>query len=165
MQGDDGKVKVLGVEWIRGLNWPLLLDRYMCETLLLFDLYRGQVAVCPACGYQLTGKAKRTWGKWKKVRCKKCGKFFSARTGTILAGGKLSITQYFILLMGLAMGGSDAAVADVCGIHRDTVRLWRLKLSTLEGGVDKCKVTRKLVDDKFKTSAVVACDLYLGADE
>jgi transposase-like protein len=61
----------------------------------------------------------------KAITCRRCGKEFTARTGTILAGKNLSYRE--IVLMGwmMADGKTNSEIAGVIGCNRETIRLWR----------------------------------------
>ena len=61
--------------------------------------------------------------------CKDCGKYFDARTGTVLAGTTLDFRQVLLLSLLLAVGVPVRQVADRLQLHESTVRDWRDRLS------------------------------------
>lgn len=80
---------------------------------------------CPDCGVSLDGRQAETFGAGGRVHCNSCGRWFSYRTGTILAGSTADDCQLFLLayLTGLLCSVQDIAAA--CRLSKDTVRAWQ----------------------------------------
>lgn len=86
-------------------------------------------AFCPYCHFELTnGSAEKFWAM-QYTTCRACGKRFLATKGTILHNTSLSMRQAFALACLIALGLSNKQIAEIVGIHPDSVRLWRLKLN------------------------------------
>jgi hypothetical protein len=106
---------------------PGFLDRDVCQEFIFKHLH-PEGACCPGCGAGLDQmKSARFW-QGKTVNCCQCGKTFTARTGTALAGKGLSNQEIVLLFYLLGRGESDIRIAEVIGCNRETVRLWRRDL-------------------------------------
>lgn len=106
---------------------PRFLDKDVCREFIFKHLHPDG-ASCPACGSGLNqAKSVRFW-QGKAVNCYDCGKTFTARTGTVLAGKGLSNQEIVLLFYLFARGESDVRIAEVIGCNRETVRLWRREL-------------------------------------
>lgn len=80
---------------------------------------------CPSCGTVRLFKD-------KPCRCKKCGKKYTWRTGSIFEGTKLRAAELLILIDRLSLGLSDKDIAGSLKITADTVKVWRFKISLIK---------------------------------
>jgi len=118
----------LGVEKTATVALGLLEERE-CREWLLREIHTFGPC-CPGCGAELVSERQRaSWWAGRRVCCKRCGKYFSAVTGTVLNKMGLSYRQAFLLLLGLDLNLDLKVIAGLCHCHRDTVRLWRDKLA------------------------------------
>jgi hypothetical protein len=103
---------------------PNFLDGDVCRRWVLRRLHPAG-GFCPGCGSGVDGSSAGRFWMWKAITCRRCGKEFTARTGTILAGKNLSYRE--IVLMGwmMADGKTNSEIAGVIGCNRETIRLWR----------------------------------------
>lgn len=88
---------------------------------------------CPTCSADL-GHSERRWQNWyalEQIRCNKCGKKFSAATGTILEGSKLEPREVYLLAFLLWLKIPTPRIADILKVDPATVRNWQLKFSAL----------------------------------
>lgn len=104
------------------------LDSLRCREWVLNRLHPEGVC-CPDCRTDIT----EGLSPFDRRRCKKCGKWFTALTGTFLHGAQLDTEQVFLLavLSGLCVDKKE--IARIIGIHPDSVRLWQTKFRAFEG--------------------------------
>lgn len=96
-----------------------------CAHLLGRVLNPGGAA-CPACGQIVKHEGHFHLGR--RIRCTACGRRFTAFSGTVLEGCKLSLEQVTLVCLLLALGQDNATVAELAGISAETARSWRAKL-------------------------------------
>lgn len=104
-----------------GPNW---LDGEVCRRWVLNQVHQDG-AFCPGCGSPVVGQSAGLFWQGKPISCRTCGKEFTARTGTILAGKNLSYREMVLMAWLMADGKTNAEIAGVIGCNRETVRLWR----------------------------------------
>jgi hypothetical protein len=100
-------------------------DEEICRVWILGRLHPDGAA-CPACLSPIAGEASlQSFWSGDRVRCVRCGKYFTALTGTFLAGGHLGYTQ--VILIGILIGSlaDDSAIASIMSMSTEGVRLWR----------------------------------------
>ncbi|MBA2881816.1 hypothetical protein HNR65_002147 [Desulfosalsimonas propionicica] len=106
---------------------PNFLDADVCRQWILRRLHPDG-AFCPCCGSGLTGTALGRFWQSRTVTCRSCGRDFTARTGTILAGKNLSYQEIVLMAWLMARGDSNSEISEIIGCNRETVRLWRFQL-------------------------------------
>lgn len=112
---------------VAGIFGSNFLDEEVCRQWILKRLHPVG-AFCPVCGFRLSGRQAARFWQDKPVCCPECGKTFTARTGTILAGKNLSYQEIILMAWLMARNYSNIEIADVIGCNRETVRLWRFQL-------------------------------------
>ena len=114
-----------------------LLCRDECLELVAGRLHQEGPA-CPECGASIeSAAARKRWQRFERLQCSDCGKWFTAATGTWLAGAKLDPRQVFLLAALLELGIDPDLVARVVGASLVTVRYWR----------DKFRILSEVADD------------------
>lgn len=103
---------------------PNFLDRDVCRQWILKRLHPAG-EFCPRCGLRLSGRQATRFLQDRPVCCRECGKTFTARTGTILAGKNLSYQEIILMAWLMARGDKNSTIADIIGCNRETIRLWR----------------------------------------
>lgn len=103
---------------------PNFLDGSVCRQWILKRLHPAG-AFCPGCRSALSGVAAARFWQGRPASCRVCGREFTARTGTILAGKNLSYRDIVLLAWLMAAGKTNSEIAGVIGCNRETVRLWR----------------------------------------
>lgn len=107
------------------------LDSDDCRMWILFELHRSKPA-CPYCKNQLQDENRLTrFWTGQRLACKKCDRFFTATTGTFLAGSHLGYRGFFLMSALLAAGLDNNQVAGVIDCTPETVRIWRRKFESL----------------------------------
>lgn len=107
-----------------------MLDQAACLEWLLHVLHNGR-AVCAGCGNDIISDRQRAaFMGLKRVCCKDCGRWFDAKTGTILSATTLEPRQVLLLALLLGIGRPVAEISARIGIHESTVRDWRDRLTT-----------------------------------
>lgn len=104
------------------------LNSSRCREWVLKQLHPGGVG-CPDCGAAIT----EGLSPFDRRKCKKCGKWFTALTGTFLHGAQLEPEQVFLLAVLSGLGVDKKEIARILGIHPDSVRLWQAKFRAVEG--------------------------------
>lgn len=103
---------------------PSLLNPRSCRLWIIRQLHpRG--AFCPSCHKPVSERSLPKFLNNEKVKCSECGKFFTALTGTFIAGTHMDFAEIFFLSLCLEIGLSAKSIADRMGLDPDTVRLWR----------------------------------------
>ena len=106
---------------------PDFLDRERCREWVLERLH-GHDPACPECGGLLDDP--RRLARWRangRIRCGGCGKFYSATTGTFMAGSRLGFRQVVLLALLMGLGLSNAQAAAILGCSAEAARLWRAR--------------------------------------
>lgn len=84
-------------------------------------------AYCPGCGVAVhENKMQRFWSN-QRISCRVCGKYFTALTGTFVAGCQMDFRSLILLSFLLALDVNAQIIARIIGISKENVRLWRLK--------------------------------------
>jgi len=120
-----------------GVNF---LDESVCRHRILERLHPDYV-MCPGCKAEITGKVLQNFWEGKRIRCRaeKCGKFFTALTGTFLSGCHLDYRGMILLAIFLHLGIRNELIADKLAVSVETVRLWQKKYESIEQA-------RKIID-------------------
>lgn len=130
-QNVTGPVKYLTPVAITGVFGAEFLDAGACDAYIIESLH-GDCLACPGCGATVAARSFHGLRVENRVRCRRCGKFFTALTGTFLSGTHLSSREIVLLALLLGLGVQDKEVARIIGISAESVRLWRLKFRAQE---------------------------------
>ncbi|MDY6903709.1 MAG: transposase [Thermodesulfobacteriota bacterium] len=103
---------------------PEFLDDERCQEFLFTILHRNG-SRCPECNGRLNDRKTSRFWHGKTVKCSGCGKIFTAKTGTILAGKSLNAKDILLMFWLIKRNFSDIDIAKIISCHRETVRLWR----------------------------------------
>jgi transposase-like protein len=107
------------------------LDEDRCRIWIIKKLYQHQ-EFCPGCGFDIPGNLLQSFWENKRIKCDRCGKYFTALTNTFLSGCHFDFREIVLLAFLLALGVSDNQIATTLKISDESVRLWRLKFKELE---------------------------------
>lgn len=107
---------------------PDFLNEDACREWVVSRLHPGG-AFCPGCGLRLEDDASFRAGK--RCHCGRCGRWFTATTGTFLEGAHLDFAQVYALALFIELGHTPARISSMLGISADTVRLWMKKFRML----------------------------------
>lgn len=130
MQSEQSGVKSLSpVDSLKALTSAVLTED-ACRHWILSCLHPNGIN-CPQCKSRLTDETtvKNFW-QGKRCHCKVCKKRFFPTDGTILHRSRLSMKQSFALAFLIALGVENKKIAEIVGIHPDSVRLWRLRFES-----------------------------------
>jgi transposase-like protein len=108
------------------------LDERACRQWILAAVHPSGTASCPQCHGELTGIAMRRFWEGKRIRCRNCGKYFTALTGTFLGGCHMSFNQIVLFAVFLNFGIQFRDIAKILKISPETVRLWDNKFTALK---------------------------------
>lgn len=114
---------------------PEYLDETACRARLI-NLLHPNGAFCPDCGLSLDGASKESFHAGRRCVCGRCGRWFTATSGTFLQGAQLDYRQVYLLatLIDLMRTGINTQLlADIIDISADTCRLWMKRFDILEG--------------------------------
>lgn len=101
------------------------LSESKCTAWVLNALH-PQGPHCPECEIKIYDQT--TIGNfWAlcRCRCKNCGKFFNALTGTMLHGSQLDQKQVYLVALGIALELPVKAIAKFTGITEASVYAWQ----------------------------------------
>lgn len=107
---------------------PSCFDEVECRALVL-GLIHTDGARCPNCGTQLDDVQSAAFFAGRKLSCKNCDAWFTARSGTQLEKGALS---YQDIVLFAILGLPEAApiyIAERLGLCRNTITNWQKRLS------------------------------------
>jgi len=108
------------------------LDEAKCRNWIITMIYGDGAASCPECRAELEGKALLRFWEGRRICCRSCGKYFTALTGTFLAGCHLTFTEVVLLAVFLYFSIPPREVARILRISQETVRLWEIKFQALQ---------------------------------
>lgn len=103
-----------------------------------------KVDCCPYCG-SADFKKDGVSHKKQRYRCKGCGKTFTAVTGTFLSGTKKSEAAWKKYVLSLTNDLTVKAGAEIEGLNKNTVYLWRRKLYACLSSYEKSVVLSGIV--------------------
>ena len=107
---------------------PLFLDPDACREWVIKTLHPAG-AKCPACGALQEGNRMQRFWDGGRLQCAKCGKWFTAMTGTFLSGGHSDFRGIFLMALMMGLGIDNKTIAQKCKITPETVRMWRKKFN------------------------------------
>ena len=105
--------------------------------------------VCPACGSTHWVRNGHSKTGIQHYICKDCGKAFSSTTNTILQSTHMPFPVWKKYIECMVVGMSIRKTAEVCGLNKDTVFLWRHKiLDAITKYLDQQKMEGKIEADE-----------------
>lgn len=121
-----------------GVGWPVrafqalnasFLDEGVCIRWIIRELH-SPVIKCPRCSMIIldSRRLRRFWSV-ERIRCERCGAFFTALTDTIFSGCHLGLREIYLMLVLLDLGVKDKIIAEKLKVSQEAIRLWRKKLS------------------------------------
>lgn len=107
------------------------LDEAACRSWILTRIHGDGEHRCPGCHVVLDEKSLPRFWEGKRIRCRACGKFFTALTGTFLAGCHMTFRGVILFAIFLHFKISTREIARILRISPETVRLWEIKFQAL----------------------------------
>ena len=96
-----------------------------CREWLVSELH-PEGAFCPSCGHDHNSESVlQLVYSLKRIRCRSCGRKFSAYSGTVFEHTRLGPRQIVAMLTLFRMGRSNAEIARAANMNRSTVSRWR----------------------------------------
>lgn len=87
-------------------------------------------AKCASCGAQITGRrSSETFWAGKRTYCRGCDSKFTPTTGTMLENTHLSFAKIEVLWVLISLGVDKHHIAQLAGVHVDTVTIWQSKIA------------------------------------
>ncbi len=105
---------------------PSFLSTQTCRSWVIGQLHRSG-ARCPSCNHPVSRRVLPRFLGNGRVKCSRCNKFFTALTGTFLAGTHMDFREIVFLAFSIEIGLPARVIAERMGVDADTVRLWRDK--------------------------------------
>jgi transposase-like protein len=106
----------------------IYFDERRCRQWLIDELHPKGVQ-CPRCGeIQRSSHIITLAYSMKRIACEECKRKFSAFSGTVLEGTRLTARQLVAMLMGFRFKRGDQEIARMALVSRTTVFRWRLFL-------------------------------------
>ena len=107
------------------------LDETACREWVLSAIHGNGSVHCPGCRVENEGRALQRFWEGKRIRCRQCGKFFTALTGSFLTGCHMTYSEVILLAVFLHFGIHHREIARILKISTETVRLWEVKFRAL----------------------------------
>jgi len=93
-------------------------------------------AHCPGCGAEIAeSQLQRFWSNGR-LACRKCGKYFTALTGTFISGSQLDFRNIILLAVLLALRVTDRDIVKITRMSAENIRLWRRRFIAIEAFPD-----------------------------
>ncbi len=109
------------------------LDAASCREWVLSKLHPDGPQ-CPVCAEPIVNRfALQSYSRGDRVKCRRCGKFFTALTGTFLSGIHFSFAQVILMAILIDSGADDTNIARLMNISSEGVRGWRSRFATTSG--------------------------------
>lgn len=108
------------------------LEEEASRRWILAMIHVAGPITCPDCRAPLTEIALQRFWKGGRICCRACGKYFTALTGTFLAGCHMDFREILLLALFLHFNISAREIARVLKISAETVRLWEIKFQALK---------------------------------
>lgn len=103
-----------------------LFDERACRAWV-FGRLHPEGARCPACELVLDGAGCQSFWAGRRCVCRRCGRKFTARSGTLLDGSQLDYRQVYVLAAFSKIGLTPARLAEILNVTPNTVRYWSLR--------------------------------------
>lgn len=114
-------------EDVAGQGVVSFLDEELCRVWILGQVHERGVD-CPGCGGEIVSKASlQSFWAGARVKCGRCGKYFTALTNTFLSGVHLSYSAMVMMAILIAAGADDATIAGLMHLSAEGVRGWRCR--------------------------------------
>lgn len=104
------------------------LDADYCRQWVLKRIH-GSTGRCPNC--QVESESQERFFQGARIRCRSCGKYYTALTGTFLCGTQFDFKEIILLALFLEIGVANHYIATLLGVDQETVRIWRNRFNTL----------------------------------
>jgi transposase-like protein len=102
-----------------------------CRAWIMGILHQDK-SRCPECGADIFRRLLPSFWMGKRIRCRNCGKYFTALTGTFLSGCHFDFREIILLAFMLAVSVDDKQIAATLKISAESVRLWRHRFEAIE---------------------------------
>lgn len=107
------------------------LDEMTCRMWVLLRLHhRG--ASCPGCGSPIGENQRPAFSAFNRIRCRNCGKYFNALSGTFLSGVKTDLRRVVMMAYLIGLGLPDTMIAKRMGVDRSLVWRYRQRFDGLD---------------------------------
>ena len=129
-----GPVSVFTIADVAEVMSHEFLDEEKCRRWILQKLHPAG-PFCPRCGAPIVGeRVLNSWWNLRRVCCKNCGRYFTAAAGTMVNGININFRQVFLMAWCFSIGLKVSEIADLCQLHVDTAKVWRIKFKCLAEG-------------------------------
>jgi len=104
------------------------LDEEHCRQWILKKVH-GETGHCPNC--QVVSEPQDRFFSGARMKCRSCGKYYTALTGTFLCGTQFDFREIILLALFLEIGVANLYIAILLGVDQETVRIWRNRFNVL----------------------------------
>lgn len=105
------------------------LDEELCRSWVLGMLHPNG-AQCPGCAVPIaSGQSLQSFWNGARVKCCRCGKYFTALTDTFLSGVHLSYAGMIMMAILLDAQADDSQIARILNMSTEGIRGWRLRFA------------------------------------
>ncbi len=105
-----------------------LLNSQSCLNWLLLKLHPNGIH-CYKCRQALPENSIKKFAELRRVQCKACGKRYTAFTGTIMEGAKISPDDFFLLAFLFTFDLRTKDIVEITRLSRQVIAVWRRKIS------------------------------------
>lgn len=119
------------VDVLAAFDAEFLVEAF-CRYWVIRKLYPDDQMRCPGCGSNIPEGLLRSFWDNKRLKCDRCGKYFTALTDTFLSGCHFNFGEIVLLAFMISLGVSDKQIAKTLKISAENVRLWRHRFEAIE---------------------------------
>ena len=113
---------------VREAFGAVFLDADFCREWVLKRIH-GETGRCPNC--HIEAESQQRFFQGARIKCRPCGKFYTALTGTFLCGTQFDFREIVLLALFLELGLANSSIAKTLGVDQETVRIWKNRFNAL----------------------------------
>lgn len=127
---ESANIKTLCLHRVRQ-DFTVKLLQEDCSRELILDALHPDGPHCPHCKVFIEDVVTiDNFYSGRRCKCKVCGKWFTATTGTALQNSQFNYSEMIVLCLLSSVGAANKDIAEVLKTTPQTIKTWRMKLET-----------------------------------